>query len=78
MSGNCLELLRPREYGDPAAAAGTQSQWNMALDHAQHGAADLRASVTGKSGVSYQVAVSELETAARYVARLISRVPRNR
>jgi hypothetical protein len=58
--------------------AGAQSQWNMALDHAQHGAADLCGAVTGKGSVDFGVAVSELETAARYVGRLMSQVPRIR
>jgi hypothetical protein len=58
--------------------ADAQSQWAMALDHAQHGAADLRGAVTGKGSVRFEVAASELETAARYVGRLISRVPRCR
>jgi hypothetical protein len=58
--------------------AGAQSQWNMALDHAQHGAADLRGAVTGKGSVGYGVAVSELETATRYIGRMISHVPRSR
>jgi hypothetical protein len=58
--------------------AGAQGQWNMALDHAQHGAADLRGAVTGKGSVGYGVAVSELETATRYIGRLISQVPRSR
>jgi hypothetical protein len=58
--------------------AGAQSQWAMALDHAQHGAVDLRGAVTGKGGVSFEVAASELKTAAEYVGRLIYQVPRRR
>jgi hypothetical protein len=58
--------------------ADVQSQWAMALDHAQHGAADLRGAVTGKGCVDFGVAMSELKTAASYVGRLISQVPRSR
>jgi hypothetical protein len=58
--------------------ASAQSQWNMALDHAQHGASDLRGAVTGKGSVDFAVAMRELKTAESYAGRLISRVPRIR
>lgn len=57
---------------------GAQSQWNMALDHAQYGAVDLRGAVTGKGSVSYGMAMSELETAEKYIGRLMSQVPASR